>query len=237
MSNSYFQFKYFTVHQGKTAMKVCTDSCLFGAWVAEKLKSEETEHILDIGTGTGLLSLMLAQKSNATVDAIEIDETASRQAQENFELSPYKERLSVANADVRNYRFEKCYDLIICNAPFYDNNLKSEDQRRNTALHSTALSFEELILTAKQALRAGGVFAVLLPFSRGGVFTSLAEKHGLFLSDEVRVKQSEKHTYFRSMLLFSTRQSDIRRSEITIKIEGTYAADFTQLLKEYYLFL
>src|SRR6185369_1848613 len=121
MSNSYFQFKQFTIHQDRCAMKVTTDACLFGAWVAEKVKSQKSKikNLLDIGTGTGLLSLMYSQKnSNCTIDAIEINEEAYEQAKENVAASPFAEQVHVMKGDVRTFLLDKKYDLIISNPPF-----------------------------------------------------------------------------------------------------------------------
>src|SRR5882724_12429409 len=122
MSNHFFQFKQFTIHQDHCAMKVTTDASLFGAWAEESVRSREpgVRNILDIGTGTGLLSLMLAQRINADIDAIEIDEAAAEQAIENTEASAWKERITVINADAKNYSFPKKYDCIISNPPFYE---------------------------------------------------------------------------------------------------------------------
>eukprot|EP01136_Pigoraptor_vietnamica_P012822 Opistho-1_new@53158 len=117
MSNHYFQFKQFTIHQDKCAMKVSTDACIQGAWTPI---ANDVVHVLDIGTGTGLLSLMLAQRnSNIHIDAIELDADAARQAQENISASPWADRVDVMQGDVTAYQFAKQYDMVICNPPFF----------------------------------------------------------------------------------------------------------------------
>ena len=149
MPNQFFKFKQFTIDQDQCAMKVCTDSCLFGAWVAEYLEQEKNslKTILDIGTGTGLLSLMLAQKTTANIDAVEIEEAASLQASNNFLASPWNNRLQVYHAPIQLFKpiHPKSYVFIICNPPFYENNLKTDNQLKNLALHSEALSLANLI--------------------------------------------------------------------------------------------
>ncbi len=127
MANSYFQFKQFTVHQDRCAMKVTTDSCLFGSWIADKIEKEDSaiSNCLDIGTGTGLLSLMVAQKNaGIKIEAIEIDNDASSQAKENIASSPFSENINVIHADVKEYVLENKYDIIISNPPFYEKELK-----------------------------------------------------------------------------------------------------------------
>jgi tRNA1Val (adenine37-N6)-methyltransferase len=237
MSNSYFQFKQFTVCQQKAAMKVCTDACLFGAWVADTLEGKKIENVLDIGTGTGLLSLMLAQKIDAKIIAVEIDEAATEQAKENFEQSPFKERLTIIGGDIRKLKIKNCFDLIISNPPFFDNDLKGEDQRRNIALHSTALNFEDLLNQVIKLLNPSGLFAVLLPFTRSESFILSAEKHKLFLLEQMHVKQTEEHPFFRSMLLFSTSFVASVKTDMIIKNGGIYSEKFIRLLKDYYLYL
>ena len=131
MSNTYFQFKQFTIHQDKCAMKVCTDACMLGAWTAGKLGGSGINNILDIGCGTGLLSLMLSQKINASIDAVEIDADAAKQAGENISASPWAANIRVIHTSLQEFMPKKKYDLIICNPPFYENDLRSEHENKN----------------------------------------------------------------------------------------------------------
>jgi len=132
MANTYFQFKQFTVQQDKCAMKVTTDSCLFGSLSPTLSEGEGVLNVLDIGTGTGLLSLMFAQKKqNALIEAIEIDKDAFEQAKENIAASPWSYRINIIHADARNYPFPQKYDVIISNPPFYQNVLNTDDKMKN----------------------------------------------------------------------------------------------------------
>lgn len=239
MSNSYFKFKEFTVNQDRTAMKVCTDACLFGAWLVNTItrRNLPIADILDIGAGTGLLSLMLAQQTEATIEAIEIDKAAAQQARENFEASPWKERIKLIEGDVRTTKLSKNSDLIVSNPPFFENDLKSHKKERNIALHSDNLNFEDLINFILKNLKSQGFFAVLLPYHRTNSFIDGAEENNLFAIEQVLVKQTERHPFFRSMLLFSLVESEVKKFEITIKKNGEYSIEFVTLLKEYYLYL
>jgi len=224
-------------------MKVCTDACLFGAWVAEAANYEReavNNSVLDIGTGTGLLSLMVAQKTKAVIDAVEIDEAAAMQAQQNFQASPWTERLHVYHTSIQEFCSvnKKQYDLIISNPPFYKNDLKSHDDKRNLALHSHALQMEELVSATKKLLKEDGVFAVLLPYQRTEDFIKLAAGKNLLLYKKAMVMQTPIHAYFRSMLLFSKQQRTLTTEEIIIQNEmRQYTAAFISLLKDYYLML
>ena len=237
MSNTYFQCKQFIIHQERCAMKVCTDACLFGAWIAGQLRSEkyEVRTILDIGAGTGLLSMMLAQQSTAFIDAIELDEDAAEQAAENFEATPWKEKLQVIRADARTVHLGRKYDLIISNPPFFRNDLKSDDTKRNLALHSEALSLEELLLVIRKYLVENGRFALLLPFHRTAECKELAKASGFYPAEEVSVRQTPNHAYFRTMLLFSGTECIEKHTTLTIREEDRYTAAFTELLKDYYV--
>lgn len=253
MPNNYFQFKQFTVQQEKAALKVSTDSCLFGAWIAKEVRGRKyevrtnppslaTHHspftILDIGAGTGLLMLMLAQKSDALIDGIEIDEPSYEQAKENIEASLWKERLRLFHADVKQFSFTKKYDLIISNPPFYEGDLKSEVAHRNVAMHDAGLKLDELITIVDTNLSEDGSFAVLLPFMRAERMIELAKAVNLHLQMHVKVKQTVKHGYFRSMLLFNRKKTEPTLEELTIKDESNqYTNEFMHLLKDYYLYL
>jgi tRNA1Val (adenine37-N6)-methyltransferase len=213
MPNDYFQFKQFTIHQDKCAMKVCTDACLFGTWIAHS--PQLTAHnILDIGTGTGLLSLILAQNfSNAIIDAVEIDEAAAQQAKENFEASPWKERLTVYTGSIQyvNLTTNHFYDIIISNPPFYENDLKSDNEKRNLALHSAELSLEELVTAVDKFLKDDGSLFILLPYHRTKYFEESATEQNLFIKEKILIKQTPKHSYFRSILWLTRKNEQIHR--------------------------
>jgi tRNA1Val (adenine37-N6)-methyltransferase len=238
MSNTYFQFKKFKVSQQGAAMKVCTDACLFGAWVAAKIKDNTAiQSVFDIGAGTGLLSLIIAQESKAMIDAVEIDTAAALQAKENINTSPFKNQIHVIEGDIKSMTFKKAYDLIISNPPFFDNDIKSENQKRNLALHSEALSFDDLLSSVALLTNDASVFSVLLPWHRTNAFIGKAASYQFFLGEQVLVRQTEKHNFFRSMLWFVKKQTATTKKEIIIKKEGQYSPEFVELLKDYYLYL
>lgn len=243
MPNSYFQFKQFTIYQDNCAMKVTTDSCLFGAWVAEEAKSRKSEvcSILDIGTGTGLLSLMLAQKINISIDAIEIDKNSFEQAIENVKGSEWNEKITVHHIDAKELAGHVLYDLIICNPPFYENELKSENNQKNIAHHSDKLELSELLVIIKNNLATDGIFCLLLPFKRNNEIKILLSENRLSITRITYVRQSESHDYFRIMLIGKFKTGETTEpviDEISIKDnspEQSYTPAFTGLLKDYYL--
>ena len=221
-------------------MKVCTDSCLFGAWVADSI-SIQPKKILDIGTGTGLLALMLAQKFAAPADALEIDASAAKQAAVNFSHSPWEERMKVIHSSVQNYQSSANYDLIISNPPFFEDDLKSVNPVRNAAMHDTALNLDTLL---ENIIRLGEPeefhSAILIPAAREEYFIKTAIDKGLFVHRIMRVRQTPNHSYFRAMILLGNGKDDdeILTEEMSIKDEnGNYSANFIQLLKAYYLHL
>ena len=218
-------------------MKVCTDACLFGALVANYQPS--TANWLDIGTGTGLLSLMVAQKDPlAKIDAVEIDEAAAQQAKDNFTSSQWAERLHVFNTDILSFKTGKKYGGIISNPPFFEDDLRSPDQTKNNAKHNDSLILSELLKIAEEQLTEDGTFAVLLPYHRVNYFTAEAAKFNLHLNRQILVRQTTGHDHFRGILFFSRIKSEPENTEIIIKDqEGKYTAEFTTALKDYYLYL
>lgn len=227
-------------------MKVCTDACLFGSMLPVSAQGEEIKRVLDIDTGTGLLALMYAQKNpDAQIDAVEIDEDAAQQAKENFEASPWKNRLNIYHTSIQQFNLSNYqpvnlstkYDLIISNPPFFDNDLKAEDDKRNVALHSTEMSFEDLLNAVDNNLTDEGLFAVLLPYHRATAFEKLAKSKDLHLREMIKVKQTSKHDYFRSIFFLQRTPATPAVKEIIIQNrDGSYTKEFTALLKDYYLY-
>ena len=243
MSNSYFQFKQFTVRQDKCAMKVTTDGCLFGAWIAERVRSQESlvGSVLDIGTGTGLLALMLAQGNEFSVDAIEIDKDAFEQATENIAASPWSDRINVFHADAKKYVSQYKYDVIISNPPFYEKELKGDDTKRNLAYHNEGLLLPELLKIIKKNLNPDGHFYMMLPYKRNKEIKKLLTENQLTIQQLTFVRQSINHEYFRIILagkLNSDVQTEMMIDEISIKDnKDQYTPAFISLLKDYYLHL
>lgn len=239
MPNPYFQFKQFEVHHDRCAMKVTTDACLFGAWVAHYLSEQETEDksILDIGTGTGLLSLMIAQKTKANIEAIEIDPEASSQAKENAEATPWSDRIKVISGDLLQFHPEKKYDQIISNPPFYEKEIPSRDPGKQAAHHGEGLLLEELFDWVKNNLKPDGRFHALLPFKRKQAIQTLLRNAGFFVEEWVVIKPTGKALPSRILLRASLEKPMVvYESEEIIANEGNdYSAFFRSLVKEYYL--
>ncbi len=237
MPNPFFRFKSFTVFQDQCAMKVTTEACLLGAWFAAKRLT--AEKILDIGGGTGLLSLMLAQYMPAQLYVIEKDDDAFRQMKQNIEASPWKDNIHPIHGDVLEYKPVHRFDFIITNPPFYENELKSPDARKNMALHDTSLTLEKLITAIAGLLADDGCFGILLPHSKTQTCIQLAAAKGFFPLEHLEVRQTPGHNFFRSILLFSgNKPRTITMHEMTIRdASGNYTDPFSDLLKSYYLHL
>jgi len=182
-------------------MKVCTDSCILGAWTALRLKN--AKNILDIGTGTGLLPLMLAQKNEARIDAIESDSESAGQAIENIRQTNWNNRIRVLHADVLHHVFESGYDFIITNPPFFESDLHSPEESKNRAKHDESLTLTQVVKLVGCHLRPEGFFSILLPFHRSGYFENLAAENGFFPSEKLTMRQTPAHIPFRSIGIFS----------------------------------
>jgi tRNA1Val (adenine37-N6)-methyltransferase len=238
MSNSYFQFKQFNINQDKCAMKVCTDACVFGAFMAKFWKNEKDKTILDIGTGTGLLSMMLAQKLDGKIDAIEINEDAYIQASENFSASPFANKVTAIHKNIILFKPDNKYDFIISNPPFYHNDLATQTQSKNEAMHNASLTFTSLINAIEIHLKPTGQFAVLLPYKRVNEFIEAITEKGFHLNHKLLIKQTPQHPYFRGILICSKTSTTPIMDELIIKgNDNEYTLEFVNVLTDYYLYL
>lgn len=221
-------------------MKVTTDACLFGAWVAKDVadSGRKIKKVLDIGAGTGLLTLMFAQNNDGVhIDAVEIEKNAAMQGKENLEASPWKNRIAIVNADIKTLPPSDKYDVIISNPPFYENELESPNANKNIAHHSGGLSLDELLEAITMRLEPGGIFYILLPYKRNGEIEPLLKKHSLHIHEKILVSQSTRHDHIRIMLKGGNMESsEIKAEEFSICEEmQLYTKAFTDLLKPYYL--
>ena len=232
-----FSFKQFTVQQDRCAMKIGTDGVLLGAW-------SPLDHtpisILDIGTGTGIIALMLAQRTQALqIDALEIDENAYEQATDNFENSPWNDRLYCFHAGLDEFveEPEDEYDLIVSNPPFYTENFKTDNDARDLARFSDAMPFEDLIEAAALLLSENGIFAVILPFKEEASFIALAEEYELYPAKITRVKGTPSSEIKRSLLAFSRNKPiEFPIDELIIETaRHQYTPEYIDLTKDFYL--
>lgn len=231
-----FTFKQFHVNQDRCAMKIGTDGVLLGAWTPI---INNPYNVLDIGAGTGILSLMLAQRSNAEqIDAIEIDEDAYEQCVENFEASPWSDKLFCFHAGLDEFvdEPEDEYDLIISNPPFYTDDYKSDNSSRDLARFEDALPFEELIEAAALLLSDNGIFSVIIPFKEEERFVSLCKELDLFPLKITRVKGTPTTEIKRSLLAFCKMEQTPLIDELVIEISRhNYTPEYIELTKDFYL--
>lgn len=231
-----FKFKQFTVNQDRCAMKIGTDSVLLGAWTTVE---HNPYNVLDIGAGTGILSLMIAQRSNAEqIEAIEIDDEAFEQCAENFENSPWSDRLFCFHASLLEYMeaVDEKFDLIICNPPFYSEDYKTKDKSRDLARFSDAMPLEHIIFAVINFLSDKGKFSVIIPHKEEENYIEEASLIGLFPNRILRVRGNEKSDLKRSLIEFSYSERPIKISELIIETERhQYTQDYINLTKDFYL--
>jgi tRNA1Val (adenine37-N6)-methyltransferase len=236
MANPYFRFKKFTVYHDKCAMKVGTDAVLLGAWADTSF----CRNILDIGTGTGIIALMLAQRSQATVEAIDIDKEACVQATENAAASPYTERIKVVHASCADFAAsnqQKRYDLIVSNPPYFINSLKCPDNKRTVARHTDTLLLSDLIREAQTLLSPSGRIALVLPYERLEEVKALASANHLYICRQTEVIPTPGAAPKRLLVELSTTEENIKNRD-TLTIEEArhqYTPEYIALTKEFYL--
>jgi len=234
-----FQFKEFKVHQDKTAMKIGTDGVLLGAWCSV---DNFPEAILDVGSGTGIIALMLAQRSDSmTIDAVEIDENGYEQSVENFEQSDWGDRLYCYNSSFQEFAEEiaeeqETYDLIVTNPPFYTDDFETKNDARNKARFVSSLPFEDLIKNAVKILSDDGKFSLIVPFKEEQEIIRLSNEHSLFLNRKCTVQGNSNSEIKRVLLEFSFRQVEIISEHLIIEIERhQYTKEYINLTKNFYL--
>jgi tRNA1Val (adenine37-N6)-methyltransferase len=231
-----FKFKEFTVNQDRCAMKIGTDSVLLGAWTSLK---HQPFSVLDIGAGTGILSLMLAQRSNAeTIEAIEIDDDAFEQCTENFENSPWNDRLFCFHASLLEYieAVDEKFDLIICNPPFYSEDYKTNDTSRNLARFSDAMPLEHIIFAVAHFLSDNGKFSIIIPNKFEERFIEEAQLIDLYPNRILHVRGNPNTEIKRSLIEFSFQNSIPKTSELVIETERhKYTDDYISLTRDFYL--
>ncbi|MGD9929064.1 MAG: tRNA1(Val) (adenine(37)-N6)-methyltransferase [Mangrovibacterium sp.] len=231
--NHFFQFKQFCIVQEKAAMKVGIDGVLLGAWA----RLETASRVLDIGTGTGLLTLMAAQRSAAQVDAVELESEAAEDARHNFEASPWKNRLSLFVDAFQKFESEYKYDHILSNPPFFDNSPKSADHKRARARHSDSLSLEELLGKSTGLLTEQGRISLILPAEKEEKLRSVARQNSLFVNRLSRVSPDETRPPHRILaeLSFSPMLEESPEIFIREPASGNYTVQYRELTKDFYL--
>lgn len=235
MSNPYFRFKQFTIYHDQCAMKVGTDAVLLGAWTDVK----DIQTALDVGTGSGLLALMIAQRSQAQVEAVEIDQAAAQQASENVAESPWQQRIQIHHQNIQAYAKDnsKRFDLIISNPPYFINSSKSKTHSKLLARHTDELSQQELLQVADKLLTPNGHLSVIYPCIEAEELIKKAKNFNLFPKRICHVHPNPNKAAHRWMLQLHRKPSPTECSKILIEAEGRhqYSDEYCSLTKDFYL--
>ncbi len=236
MANDIFYFKKFKIKQNNCSMKVGTDAVLLGAWV----KPKKSAKILDIGTGTGIIALMLAQKSIAKITAIEINKESAEQARDNVAESDYNNKIDIKHISIQQYSLqcEDKFDLIITNPPYFIDAYKSKDKNRVIARHTDTLPFIDLLNSVKKLLYPKGKFCLILPLNEAYIFKEMAEAHGFYLTKLLRIKTKiESNEEKRHLMQFEFQYKQIKDSILIIeeKLSRNYTIDYKNFTKDYYI--
>ncbi len=235
MANNYFNFKQFTIRQEKSAMKVGTDGVLLGAWA----NCSNAKSILDIGSGTGLIALMLAQRSSASIHGIEIDEAAFTEACYNTKQSPWSEKVTMHHTSLQEYATtsQNKYDLIVSNPPFFENSLKADVEARTTARHSDSLSTAELFAGVTSLLNENGKFAVVIPADNMDLYKKAAKQSNLFCISILHIKPTPQKPPKRVLMEFRKKYCKLAEETLIVEEFGRhqYSDKYKQITREFYL--
>ncbi len=232
--NNYFQFKQFRIEQERSAMKVGIDGVLLGSWT----DVSEAKTILDVGAGTGLIALMLAQRSSAKITALEIEQNAASEARENAASSPWKDRIEVLHTSFQEFTqtTSEQYDLIVSNPPFFSNAIKAASNERTLARHNDSLSFEDLILNSLGLLHENGSLAVITPADAFDILNDQARINRLFLKRLTRIHPKPSKMANRLLVQWTKKEQDAEIKEINIyQNDGSFSEDFIELTRDFYL--
>ena len=230
-----FQFKQFSVQDENSAMKVGTDAVLLGAWK----HPANSKSILDIGCGSGIIALMMAQKTDSKIDAIDIDLNSIKEAKKNFANSPWSKNLSAVHASLSDFtnQSKKIYDLILSNPPFFNNSLKSPIESKNLSKHTSALTHEELLSRVKNLISTDGVFVVIIPYDQMDLFANLALIQSLYCTKKLIIFPTPQKKENRIILEFSQyKPNNVEEENLTIRDNsGNFTQQYKQLTRDFYL--
>jgi tRNA1Val (adenine37-N6)-methyltransferase len=234
MANHYFQFKQFTIHQDRCAFKVGTDGVLLGA----EASVSSVERVLDVGAGTGLISLMIAQRSMAMITAIEPDTGSFSQLVENVSKSPWRERIKVLNVTLQEYSLSGCnFDLIVSNPPYFTDSIRNPDPRISSTRHNYNLPQTELLAGVSKLLSENGIFQVIMPYAEGTVLIAEAASFGLFCIELLKIKPLPSSPVRRLIITFSRQKGNLRERFLTIEHgqRHDFTTEYIELTKDFYL--
>jgi tRNA1Val (adenine37-N6)-methyltransferase len=232
MANLYFRFKQFTVWQDRCAMKVGTDGVLLGAWA----DPAAARRILDIGCGSGLIALMLAQRSKARIDAVDIDHAACRQAEHNRQCSPWADRIAIHHAPIQTYASECRYDLAVANPPYFTHAGQTARRSRAIARHDGTLKQAELLEAARRLLSDQGRLAVIYPLPQARSFERRASGEGWFCRHKLHIKPLPDKPVKRVLLEFVRQPASCREDTMALeRARHVYTEEFIALIRDFYL--